>query len=111
MGTKAYPPQPMLHDADCIEAPTGAIAFPARSAGSMYPHAFPHYNCIGPGTIGANKSLVAAPIDFDPHDYEPSSEPLLQPTDAVGPLCKICHGNHFDGSPAPFADPIGPARS
>ena len=98
MGDRVYPQQPMLHQVDCRQAPSGLFAFPARAAAPTYLYAFPHDRCIGPGTVGANRMLVAVPIEFDPHRYDPHPDPGMRPDDAISALCKICHGNHVNGA-------------
>lgn len=98
MGNKVYPPQPWIHDADCPYAPRGLLLFKASSLPQLYPLARPH-TCFSRDTVTRNCDCVAEQVDYEPHPYVRST---IWPSDATGPLCGTCRGNH--------AEPAVPAR-
>jgi hypothetical protein len=89
-----YPPAPVIHDADCPDAPTGQLVFPAGGLRQTYPHGVPH-TCFTRDTVLRNRDVIAETIHYEPHLYQPSG--ATQP-DAARPLCRTCRGTHPDAA-------------
>lgn len=90
-----YAPAAVIHEADCAEAPAGLIVFRARVLQQTHPTGRPHI-CFDRNTIVYNRLVVAEPIDYERHAYQPST---IRPEDATRALCAICRGTHGDVAP------------
>lgn len=88
-----YAPAAVIHEADCKGAPPGLIAFRAGSLMETHPNGRPHI-CFDLDTVRNNRLVVAEPVDYEPHLWEPST---IRPDDARRALCRICRGTHGDG--------------
>lgn len=93
-----YPPAHTIHEANCPDAPPGLMVFRAGGLAAAYPTGMPH-TCFTRETVRLNREVVAEPVEYEPHSYQPSG--ATQP-DAVRPLCRTCRGTH-PGESAPAA--------
>lgn len=87
---KEYPPAALIHEASCTQHFDHLIQFPAHLLQEREPYARAHY-CISPATVQLDRYVVAEPIDYDGHPYEPGN---IRPDDATRALCKHCNGTH-----------------
>lgn len=84
-----YPPAHVIHEASCEDNPGELLVFKAHNL-VAWPNSIPH-RCVSRRTITSDRDVVAEPINYEPHEYEPST---LRPADAVKALCKVCRGTH-----------------
>lgn len=87
-----YAPAAVIHEAECAEAPTGLIAFRARALQQTHPTGRPHL-CFHRDTVIYNRLVVAEPVDYERHVYQPST---IRPDDSTRALCTVCRGTHGD---------------
>jgi hypothetical protein len=85
-----YAPAHLIHDALCKDAPAGLITFRAQALNEAYPTSQPHI-CFDRDTVAYNRLVVAEPVEYEPHIYQPST---LRPPGASRWLCRICRGTH-----------------
>jgi hypothetical protein len=87
---RTYGPAAVIHEADCPDAPADLLAFRARSLITTHPNGRPHV-CFDRDTVIYNRLVVAEPVDYGRHVYQPSS---IRPEGAERALCAICRGTH-----------------
>lgn len=92
---REYAPAAVIHDAQCREAPAGLIAFRARALLQTHPNGRPHV-CFDRDTVVLNRYVVAEPIDYGPHVYQPST---IRPEETPRALCTVCRGTHGTATP------------
>jgi hypothetical protein len=85
---REYPPSVIVHSPDCVDVRGRILArLPRADIIAQHPNGKPHHGCL---TASAMVGVIE-PIEYPPHDYEPSSQ---QPDDASKPLCSYCGGTH-----------------
>lgn len=100
MELREYEPAGLVHATTCPGAPRGLVRLQATSLRAS--HDRPHI-CINGAWARANRDVVIERIDYEPHDYEPST---ILPSDATRELCRTCRGTHGDELVAGPMDPL-----
>lgn len=95
MERRDYDPAVVIHVADCDEAPADpGMIYPARAM-QAYPNGRPH-QCFQREAITRNAPSIVERVEYERHDYVPST---IFPDDATRPLCRTCRGTHGDETP------------